>query len=146
MKHVRLASLVPAFAFATLLLSQASTVAASPPSPEAAILTSTTVSATNARFSSSLQRPPRLKFAVGTQLSSDRAPWIWGGSQAGLEAGLDFAWPWLLYLRRTERGRESWKKHFFTRHGAPDLSEFVKIFYIIYRRTFFTDEERWGSV
>ena len=38
MKHVRLASLVPAFAFAALLLSQASTVAASPPSPEAAVL------------------------------------------------------------------------------------------------------------
>ena len=32
MKHVRLASLVPEFAFAALLLSQASTVAASPPS------------------------------------------------------------------------------------------------------------------
>jgi hypothetical protein len=38
MKHVRLASLVPEFAFAALLLSQASTVAASPPSPEAAVL------------------------------------------------------------------------------------------------------------
>ena len=38
MKHVRLASLVLAFAFAALLLSQASTVAASQPSPEAAVL------------------------------------------------------------------------------------------------------------
>jgi len=38
MKHVCLASLIPAFVFTALLLSPPSTVAASPPSPESAVL------------------------------------------------------------------------------------------------------------